>query len=607
MEVIGMCVNLPGFSSIHILRGMLARLLDEIRDRFGISTSFPLEIPPREMGDLSIPCFTMAREMKKSPAMIAEELARYMKEHAPGEISEAFVIDTRGAYVNLSFKTRYLLGKIMLTILEEGSRYGSGEGDEGLVIFEHTSANPNGPFHVGRARNPIIGDTMVRLLRKLGYEVEVQYWINDMGRQAATLAWGKMNISDENVPPLPDDNPYGTKADHFLVRYYQEAHRRIEETPGLEDEIDAILYDIELGNEETKGTVRHYSEMVLGGMKESLFDINVRYDRFVWESESVENDTVREVIDTLKSSPHAHKEEGARYLELESFGISGRSTKFFFTRSDGTSLYTTRDLAYHLSKLRRATTAINVLGEDHKLQARQLSIALGLLGMEKRPESIFYSFVSLDEGKMSTRKGKVVYLDDLVQEALYRAYVEVSRRRPDLNEEKRREIARIVGIGCIRYNIIRVQADKRIVFRWKDALNFEGDSSPFLQYAHARCCGILQNAKDRGFDTPSRNEVEHIAAGVKDTDLHGNERLLLRILAGFPAMVEEAGASRKPHFVPKYLHELASAFNNFYQSCPVLTEEDGMKRNMRMAIVDCTRIVLAEGLALLGITAPVSM
>ena len=585
----------------------LARLLDETRERFGTSTSFPLETPPKEMGDLSIPCFTMAREMKKSPVLIAEDLVRHIEENAPREIMEAFVMETKGAYVNLFLRTEYLLGGIMRTILEQGSLYGSGEMKNERVILEHTSANPNGPFHVGRARNPIIGDTMARLLRKLGFRVEVQYWVNDMGRQAATLAWGKTNIGDDEIEPLQPDNPHREKPDHVLVRYYQEAHKRIQEDTALEREIDGMLYDIERGNKDVKESVGRYSEMVLSGMKESLFDINVDYDRFVWESASVEDGTVREVIDTLRESEHAHSEEEAMYLELEPFGISGRSTKFFFTRSDGTSLYTTRDLAYHLTKLRSADAVINILGEDHKLQARQLAIALGLLGMDREPESIFYSFVSLAEGKMSTRKGQVVFLDDLITEALHRAYLEVRRRRPELDEKAQREIARVVGIGCIRYNIIRVQSDKRIVFRWEDALNFEGDSSPFLQYAHARCSGILRNAGELGLMPPGPGDMERIAGEMTKRELHPNERKLMRVMAGFPDAVEEAGSSRRPHLIPKYLQELASAFNIFYQTCPVLKEEEPNLRALRLALVDCTRIVLAEGLGLLGIVAPDSM
>jgi arginyl-tRNA synthetase len=236
-----------------------------------------------------------------------------------------------------------------------------------------------------------------------------------------------------------------------------------------------------------------------------------------------------------------------------------------------------------------------------------LKIALGLLGSKVLPESIFYSFVSLAEGKMSTRKAQVVYLDDLIHESLQRAYEEVARRRPMLDSEQKKRIGLEVGLGSIRYNIIRVQADKRIVFRWEEALNFEGDSSPFLQYAHARCCGILDKANYQNYETPSADDVEKMAGDDFVMGIHDNERNLIRILADFPDRIEVAGLGYRPHFIPKYLQDLASAFNNFYQSCPVISGTDENIKRFRLGLVECTRIVLAEGLDLLGITAPESM
>lgn len=588
-------------------RKTLDELLKEVLGSMGCAGAVALEKPPREMGDLSLPCFTLAKTMRKNPALIASDIAAELAAPRYSDIGKFFEMEARGPYLNFTLRADYLIENVLSSILDQGANYGSFRTRNEFVILEHTSANPNGPFHVGRARNPIIGDTLARILRKLGFTVEVQYWVNDMGRQAATLSWAKANLPDSSIPPMDPDNPFSNKSDHRLVRYYQEAHRRIEDDENLATEIDRILYEIEDGNELTKKMVQARSIEVLEGMKESLSTLHIDYNKFVWESATVEDGTVTEVIQILKKSEYAHQDEGAWYLELEDFGISGRSTRFFFTRGDGTSLYTTRDLAYHLSKLRQCDRAVNILGEDHKLQAQQLKIALGLLGSKVLPESIFYSFVSLAEGKMSTRKAKVVYLDDLIHESLQRAYEEVARRRPQLDEEQKRRIGLVVGLGCIRYNIIRVQADKKIVFRWEEALNFEGDSSPFLQYAHARCCGILDKAKGLGYATPSGSDMEEMAAGIFTAGTHENERKLLKVLADFPERIEEAGLGYRPHFIPKYLQELASAFNNFYQSCPVISGTNDEIKRFRLGLVDCTRILLAEGLGLLGITAPESM
>ena len=588
-------------------REALEKAVKEVLSSLGCAGAVTLEKPPREMGDYALPCFTLAKTLRKNPALIVADIATEMADPRYSDINNYFELEAKGPYLNFALRTDYLIANVLSSVLRKGADYGTFPPRDEFVILEHTSANPNGPFHVGRARNPIIGDTLARILRKLGFTVEVQYWVNDMGRQAATLSWGKTNLPESSIPPMALDNPFTDKNDHKLVRYYQEAHRRIEDDEKLAGEVDQILYEIEDGNKKTKETVRSYSISVLEGMKESLSRLHIEYDKFVWESASVEDGTVTEVIDVLKKSEYAHRDEGAWYLELEEFGISGRSTKFFFTRGDGTSLYTTRDLAYHLSKLRQCDRAVNILGEDHKLQAQQLKIALGLLSSKVLPESIFYSFVSLAEGKMSTRKAQVVYLDDLIHESLQRAYEEVARRRPQLEEEQKKQISLVVGLGCIRYNIIRVQADKRIVFRWEEALNFEGDSSPFLQYAHARCCGILDKAKGLGYVPPSGGDMEDMVGAEFVKGVHPNERKLIKVLADFPEHIEEAGLGYRPHFIPKYLQDLASALNNFYQSCPVISGEDDDIKRFRLGLVDCTRIVLAEGLSLLGITAPESM
>ncbi len=593
----------------HKLMKKLTLLFVELN----IGTAPVLETPPKGMGDLALPCFSLARELKKSPAVIVADLTEAMNTKM-GDMKNIFHVESKGPYVNFTYRDDYLMRTVLPNVLKRGKEYGSFPGLEGRIILEHTSANPNGPFHVGRARNPIIGDTLARVLRKRGHDVEVQYWVNDMGRQAATLAWGKKNITLEANTAGDfgiDGNGFSEKPDHMLVPYYQKAHSRIRENPELESEIDNILLRIEEGDREIKDYVQHYAKKVLEGMKGTLEGLNIMHDKFVWESQSVESGSVGKVISTLSESSYAYATEGAWYLELEDFGIQGRSTKFFFTRGDGTSLYTTRDLAYHLDKMKEANRLINVLGEDHKLQAKQLNIALELLDARILPESVFYSFVSLEDGKMSTRKGQVVYLDDLISEAVHRAYLEVLRRRPELDEDRKKEIAEIVGLGCIRYNIIRVQPDKKITFRWSDALNFDGDSSPFMQYAHARCCGILDKAEEKGIVTPEPSELDKIFDDLHDLGYHPSEVEIIKKIAEFPDVVREVSETFKLHRIPEYLQEAASAFNTFYQDCPVLKDEpngqDEQRRRFRLCIVKASRTVIAEGLVLLGISAPRSM
>ncbi|HDN50782.1 MAG TPA: arginine--tRNA ligase, partial [Thermoplasmatales archaeon] len=273
-------------------------------------------------------------------------------------------------------------------------------------------------------------------------------------------------------------------------------------------------------------------------------------------------------------------------LDMEPFGVHGRDKRFYITRNDGTSLYATRDVAYHVWKGEQADMLINVLGEDHKLEAKFVEVALRLLH-KRVPETIFYSFVSLPEGKMSTRKARVVYLDDLIHEARERALAEVLKRRE--RDDKIDHIAHHVAMGAIRYNIIKVRAEKPIVFKWEEALNFEGQSAPFIQYAHARCCSILRKAAR----TPSQVDP-HAEYG------HESERELVKTLARFPDVVGEGVRNRNPSAVAEYAHELASCFNAFYRDCKVLGSPDEEKR---LVLVAATRQVLRNSLHILGIEA----
>jgi len=281
---------------------------------------------------------------------------------------------------------------------------------------------------------------------------------------------------------------------------------------------------------------------------------------------------------------------------MEPFHVHGKNTKFFFLRNDGTTLYATRDIAYHLWKARNADVLIDVLGEDHRLESTQVSIALQLLQEKILPQAVFYAFVSLPGGKMSTRKGRVVYLDELIEECIERAYKEVKKRREqELSEKQMKKIAEVVGIGSLRYNIIKVQPEKDIVFKWEDALNFEGNAVPFIQYAHARASSILAKTHE--------HHPRFDAARL----VHNSEIILMKQLAYLPCIIEDACDGCKPHLLANYLYETASAFNQFYRDCPVLVEQDIPLRETRIALVEATKIVLRTALDLLGIIAPEEM
>jgi arginyl-tRNA synthetase len=555
----------------------------ETLDSMGVEASFEIETPSPDIADFAVPCFPLAKILKRSPMDIADELVSKM-----GDMKLFTRVWNERGYLNFKADDDLLITTTLEQILSTRGDYGKGEGRMESILLEHTSVNPTGPMHVGRARNPLIGDTLARCLRFYGHDVITEYYVNDVGKQVVLLTWGLENLTEDQV-----EVPESEKPDHKLVGYYRKANQLMESDPQVGEEIQEMLRRFEEGDQDIIDRVRRTAKRMLDGLSLTLEMVGVEIDSFAWESQFIVDGTAREVVNRLKSSGYAMEEDGAYYLELENFGVHGHDTRWFFTRNDGTTLYTTRDLAYHLNKFSRADRLINVLGEDQKLGMQQLASALTILGETRKPENVFYSFVSLPEGKMSTRRGMVVNLDDLIEEAEERALGEVKKRRTDLTEERMEEISKAIGSGAIRYNILRVQSEKQMVFRWEDALNFEGNSAPFLQYSHARACSILRKA----------GEYIPVVDSSLLTDPY--ERRLIRVLARFPSVLEEAAEKRRIHLLPSYGQEVASAFNQFYAYVPVL--RSGENRGARISLVEATMWVLKNTLNTLGIVAPEEM
>jgi arginyl-tRNA synthetase len=560
--------------------------IQKIIAKYKIPYEIRVESPPNNLGDFGFPCFQIAPIIKKSPIEIAQQIATDITKSKWIEKVEA-----KGGYVNFFINNTYLTSATLQSVLKKKETYGNLPKKGKKVIIEHTSANPNGPLHVGRARNPIIGDTLVRIFKAAGYAVESQFYLDDMGKQVAILAWGVNHLTQKDIPKTENK-----KADHRMVGFYQIANQQMEAHNTVTEEIGQIIKKLERGDQKTIDMIHASYAPVLEGIKQSLQRINVHIDSFIPESTFVYNKSVDKVVKELKQITYCREQDAAFYLDMEPFHIHGRNTKFFFLRSDGTTLYATRDIAYHQWKAHHADLLINVLGEDHKLESKQVQIALELLQTKILPKVVFYAFVSLPGGKMSTRRGRVVYLDELVDECIEHAYEEVKKRRADeLTETQMKEIAELIGIGSLRYNIIKVQPEKDIVFTWEDALNFEGNAIPFIQYAHARSCSILSKIKTKDYT-------------FEPTLLtHCSEIGLIKKLAQFPLVIENACESCKPHLVANYLFETASIFNQFYRDCPVLSEENTTLRSSRLALVRASKIVLRNALDLLGISAPKEM
>jgi arginyl-tRNA synthetase len=389
-----------------------------------------------------------------------------------------------------------------------------------------------------------------------------------------------------------------------MVRYYRTGNAYLEDadedaTAAAEAEIEAIMQGLEDGDEEVYERVQTVVDRVLEGMTETLERLPVHFDEFVKETRFMRDGSTDDVVARLQDLDEASYDEDAWQLDLSAFGLD---KEFVFLRSDGTTLYTTRDVAHHEWKFANFDRAITVIGEDHQLTFEQLNCTLELLGHDTdQLDQVFYSWVNLPGGEgMSTREGTGIDLD----EAVDRAREEVENRMgdrvrdDDLTEADVERIARQVGIGAVRYDIVAKQPSKAITFEWDRALDFEAQSAPYVQYVHARACGIIGEARDA--DVEPADEID---PALLDTP---EERDLLRTIARFPAVVEEAAADLQPHTVATYTREFAEGFNAFYRECPVL-DADEDRRRARLALVGAARTTVANALDLLGVEAPESM
>jgi arginyl-tRNA synthetase len=554
-------------------KGEVESLLHRALDMCGFKVeegvnSLSLESSPH--ADLaSSVSFRLAPLIRRNPASIAADIHKSMA-FVPGPSGSLDRVELTGPYLNF-FMNRSFLDSIV--IQAQGNDRWKGRMSQ-KVIVEHTSANPDGPLHVGHIRNSVIGDTIVRILRKAGCTVDAQYYVNDMGRQEAMVVWGCDHYK------LDD-----SKADHAIAKVYIAANKVVTEKPELKSEVDQIIQRYEAGDPEEEAKIKTAAKYAIMGIEQTLHRMNIRHDSYHWESTFVRNGDVDRVIQDLENTGLTKMEDGALQLDLSSFGFE---KKLVLRRTDGTSLYTTRDLAYHRWKSTQAERVVDILGADHKLISSQLRTALRLINIPE-PEVVIFEFVSLPTGSMSTRRGKFISADELLDEVEKQAFEEVTARRPEESEELRRSIAADVASGAVRYDVVKVSADKATMFDWKAALDFEKLSAPFIQYSHARACSILRKAGEIGQFNPDLLTGE-------------NEIVLIKKIAEFDQVIDRAARELKPHQLATYARELAECFNLFYRFSPVLDASTDLKAS-RLALVNASKNALREILETLGIKA----
>ena len=557
-----------------------------------------IERPPEDLDSVlaSSVAFRLAGEAGAPPPQVAGEIADAI---STDNLRYVDRVETQGPYLNFFPSGQYFEETLEAA---QSDDYGSLEDRDTSVVVEHTSANPTGPVHVGRARNPIIGDAIARLLEYAGYDVERHYYVNDAGRQIAVFTWAYETFDESDLPEPERDSP-----EYEMVRYYRKGNTYLDEADAeaAEAEISAIMQGLEEGDEGTYDRVGEVVDTVLSGMQRSLNRLPAEFNEFVKETRFIRDGSTDDVIARLKDTEYAVKEDGAWQLELPDI-----DKNLVFVRGDGTSLYTTRDIAHHEWKFEHFDEAVTVLGEDHELQARQLRSTLDILGNDTdRLRNVHYSWVTLPEGGMSTREGTGIDLDDLLDEAIDRAREEVEKRLEDrirdddLTEADIERIAHQVGIGAVRYDIVSKQPTKGLTFEFERALDFEAQSAPYVQYVHARASGIIAEAGDGTVDP---NAIET----TPDVDLLDSpeERELLRQIGRFPAVIADAADELHPHQVATYIREFAEAFNAFYRECPVLdSDTDEATQQTRLALVVAARTTVGNALDVLGVDAPDSM
>ncbi|AKG92578.1 arginyl-tRNA synthetase [Geoglobus ahangari] len=536
----------------------------EVKKATGIEDRFLRE---SEHADLaSTIAFKLAKERRKKPQEVAEELIEEF------EIYGDYIgkIEVVNGYINF-FASPEFFEDTINAILDEDYRYGALRLG-GEVLIEHTSANPDGPLHVGHIRNSIIGDTLARILRKAGVKVETQYYVNDMGRQSAMAVLGVRRYGIGEGKP-----------DHEVAKAYVRINADAERDDEIDRQVEELMVAYERGDEEVVREFRSVIEKALEGIRETLGNLNVEHDSYVWESEFVRNGYVDRIFEMLEERGLLIKDDVYR-IDMSRFGYE---KDLILKRENGTTLYVTRDLAYHLWKNENYERFMNVLGADHKLIASQLSDVLKALGL-KAPEIVFFEFVSLPEGSMSTRKGKFVSADELIEKTVEEARRILADR--DFSEEEKEHVAKAVAVGALRYDFVRVSPEKPMTFDWRKALDFERQTASYIQYTHARACSIMRKAVEMGYADLDFNSAM----------MDGVERELILLLSKFSFVVEKVVESLKPNIFAEYLMDVAEKFSDFYHRNPVITDDSELRMH-RLAIVDATRIVLRNGLELLGI------
>jgi arginyl-tRNA synthetase len=598
-------------------------------------------------------CFELAKKLGQKPLVLANQLVGAVDKSEFNLIEK--IVPAGSGYINFHVNFAKFSALTLESIKKLGFEYGFVKTDmPKKIIVEHTSVNPLHPIHIGQARNPMLGDALARILKYRGHEVSSHYYIDDVGRQSSVVAYGyaKMGkpkptekadlfvgkiytvtsciveinrlkktreaaIAVHNADDLVKTNKeidewmsiaVELKEKHPVL--FEALTAKINQDQDPEEEIKRLNCAYENGEPNAKQLIREVSDLCLEGFRETMKRVGITYDSWDWESDFVWSTQVNDVLVKLKASPFVFTEKGVLEFDAEKvvqtlnlkdkLGLSENNEVPPLTlgRADGTTLYTTRDIAYTIWKFKQTQKVINVIGMEQSLAQLQLKIALYALGHAEYAENLVhfaYNLVTLPGYKMSSRRGHYITFDDVLTEAVQRAYEEVSKRSPLLSEEEKRKIGDFVGLGAVRYALVDVDSSKTVVFTWDRVLNFETNSAPYVQYTHARACSIIRKAARE----PENPSFELLSERL--------ERELILNLASFPDMFIEATEYLKPNMIADYTNVLADKFNTFYNALPVIKADTQELSDARITLTIAIQIVMQNALNLIGVVAPEKM
>jgi len=544
---------------------------------------------------ISMPFFPIAaleaRSGKKVKVPVrAQELAENVADHL-GDLPGFSRVEAVRGYLNLYFETREFRRRVVAEVLEKGADFGRGAKKDEQVMVEYSQPNTHKAFHVGHLRSAILGDAMCRVLDFAGYDVVRANYPGDMGLHVIKWLWNYMKYHAGEKPEKD--------ITQWMGEIYAEANRRLDDNPEFETEMREIYARWDQRDPEVVALWEETRQWSLEGFDQMYAALNIPFDVYYFNSQMEEPG--KEIVADLIEREIAIDErpDGPVIVKLDDL-LGNKKDKYrvlVVLRSDGTALYSTEDLALTTHKFNEypdLKRSIYVVDVRQALHFQQVWKTMEIAGYEepKNCEHIAYEIVILPGNVViASREGNIVLLEELLREAHHRAYEVVDEKNPDLTDDQKKDIARAVGLGAIRYPMLARDTTKTVTFDWEAALDFNGQAAPYIQYAHVRANSILKRANDQ------------FANVVPEHDLEPSEVQLIDLISRLHAEVQRAADEYKTLQITNHAFDLAKAFNTFYRNCPVMKAEPAV-RDFRLGLVDAARYSLANLLGMLGIEAP---